>query len=223
MTTQEIKKLLIKETNKQKLSYDQLKNIFREVRSSCGISPTLPSSKLYDLPTSDELSSFYQTRWLTPIQKLLFKTLEGTGLRVSELCNLLIKDIDFKSNTIFVRNGKGHKDRITVFGNTLSQDLQLYLQGKPNKYLFESNRNTKYSPRQIERICEENKTRASISKKFTPHTFRHLYFTKLATHQVSKEYRAMLAGHSNDSTQDIYTHLGIAGIKDQLIKILDQK
>jgi len=211
---------IIKEVNKQKLSYEQLRYLFREVRKACAINPEVKEESLFDLPTHEELQNFY--KYTPPKLKLIFKTLEGTGLRISELLNLEIKDIDFQNNTIFVRKGKGCKDRYTVFGNTLKEKLMLYLLGRKNRYLFESNRHTRYTPRCIQIFCQRFKDQATIDKKFTVHTLRHVWNTRLAEANILAEHRAILAGHSNLSSQEIYTHVGVAGIKPKLIEILDK-
>ena len=213
-------KTLVKETNKRKLTYDQLKYLFRQVRKNCKIDPEIKAHKLYELATTEELKKYYGCIE-SPLHRLIFKTLEGTGLRVNELCNLEIKHLDFPNNTILMKNGKGHKDRVIVFGNKLKETLSVYLLGRKNRYLFESNRGTRYSTRMIQILCKRYKELSGLSKKFTVHTFRHIWNTRLAENNILKEHRAMLAGHSNDKTQDIYTHLGVAGIKNRLIEILD--
>ena len=70
-------------------------------------------------------------------------------------------------------------------------------------------------------MCKVYKEKAGIEASLTPHTFRHLLMTKLAHAGISKEKRMIIAGHSSEKTQDIYTHLGMGGIKDEVIAILD--
>ena len=119
--------------------------------------------------------------------------------------------------------GKGNKDRVTVMGDHLKEKLLIYLQKRKNKFLFESNRQTKLTPRRIEQICKSYKEKAGLEKSLTPHTFRHLWNTSLAEGGLQREQRALLAGHSNEKTQDIYTHLGVGGMKLRVIQILDEK
>lgn len=220
MTPQDLIKLIAKETNKNKYNYGQLRYLFREVRKLTNISPDKTPKRLFDLPTADDLNALY--KHTTPLHKLIFKTLEGTGLRVSELCNLELKDIDFPNNRIFVRQGKGNKDRYTYFGNRLKEQLLIYLHNKKHRYLFESIRCSKYSTRTLQHFCKIYKIKAKINKKFTVHTFRHIWNTNLAENGISTEHRAYLAGHSDLSSQEIYTHITAGGIKDKLISILDK-
>jgi integrase len=115
--------------------------------------------------------------------------------------------VDFTTNLVFVSLGKGKKDRVTVIGNRLKDKLGLYLEGRTNKFLFESNRNTKYRTRRIEQLCQSYKELAGVAKDLSPHTFRHLWNTALAAAGLSEERRAILAGHEHHDTQNTYTHL----------------
>lgn len=215
-------KHISREVNRHKLNYSQLKYVFRIIRERCGVEVSdQKARKLYELPTTDELAQFYGVID-DPIHKLIFETLEDTGLRIAELCDLEVKRIDFKSNLVFVSEGKGKKDRMAVIGNKLLEKIKIYLDGRSNRYLFESNRNTKFSPRRIEQLCQEYRLKANITKKLTPHSFRHLLFSRLAEAGVSKEKRMILAGHSSEKVQDIYTHLGIGGVKAEVLAILDK-
>ncbi len=213
-------KFLIKETNKNKYDYGQLRYIFRRVREECGIEVSENKKSLYELPTRKQMDLFYSVIH-NPIHKLIFEFLEGTGLRVSELSKLEINRIDFDQNLIFIKEGKGKKDRVVPFGNKIKDKLKIYLSGRNNRYLFESNRNSMFTTRRIEQICKRYYSKSLIESKITPHTFRHLYFSFLALNKVSKETRMLIAGHSNGKTQDIYTHLSISGMKDEIISILD--
>jgi len=214
-------KFLTKEANKNKLDYGQLRYIFRSVRENCDIQVSNDKKSLYQLPTSSELDSFYSVIH-NPVHKLIFQVLQFTGLRVSELCKLEVSQIDFDENTIFIKEGKGKKDRIVPFGNKLKEKLLLYLETRKNRYLFESNRNSQYSTRRIEQLCEQYVEKSELSLRITPHTFRHIYFSFLAANKISKEHRMLIAGHSSGKTQDIYTHLSLAGIKDEVIELLDR-
>ena len=213
---------IAREVNRHKLNYDQLKFIFRSVRERCEISvPSKDGRKLYELPSTDELTAFFSVI-KNPVHRLIFEVLEGTGLRVEELCSLDVKRLDLEKNLIFVHEGKGKKDRLTVIGRKLVEKVRLYLEGRKNKYLFESNRNTRYSTRRIEQLCEQYRKAAGITKKCSPHSFRHVWNTRLAEAGVPKEKRKILAGHSSDKAQEIYTHLAAGGIKDDVLVILDK-
>jgi len=218
---QNLIKHIVRETNRQKLNYDQLKYVFKAARERTEVKAPCKPNKLYELPTEDQLRAFYKVIE-NPIHRLIFEVLEGTGLRVAELCSLKVSRIDFQKNLVFVSKGKGQKDRVTIIGTKLIEKLRIYLEGRNNTFLFETNRHTKYSPRRVEQLCKEYKTKAGLEKDLTPHTFRHLWNTRLAEAGLSRERRAILAGHSNEQTQTIYTHLSAGGNKDEVIEILDR-
>ncbi len=220
----EAKKLvahIIREVNRQKLTYNQLREVFQKVRLRCALKGKRTPRKLYILPTQADIDAFYSAI-ASPGHLLIFQTLEGTGLRDAELCNLEVSKINFSANTIFV-TGKGNKDRIVIISNRLKEKLMLYLEARSNRHLFETNRNTKYTTRRIQQLAKMYKEKAGIAdKQLTPHTFRHRFMTLLAENGVTKEKRALLAGHENDKTQEIYTHLSAGGMKDEVLTVLEK-
>jgi site-specific recombinase XerD len=214
---QSLIKSICREVNRQKPDYRQLSYAFRIVRERCGIeAPNQKKRRLRELPTVDELKRFYDVID-DPIHRLIFEMMENTGLRVSELCNLQVSRIDFDTNLIFVSAGKGDKDRVVVMGNVMKEKLKIYLANRRNKFLFESNRCTKFTPRRIEQLCLQYKELSGIAKILTPHIFRHVLMTRLAMAGLSEEKRAILAGHSDSATQQIYTHLSAGGFKNEVI------
>lgn len=217
----EVTAMLVRKINQHRLNYHQLKNIFSVVRRKCRVDVPKRGTALYEIPTKQELTLFYSAV-KDPVHKLIFEVLEDTGVRVQELCHLRVQDIDFSNNTIFIKQGKGAKDRVTLMSDNLKDKLQLYLQAKNHKFLFESNRNTQYTTRRIQYLCTDYKNKTTIEKKFTCHTFRHLWNTRLALNNIPKEKRELLAGHSpNSKVQERYTHLSVDGFKDQIIKVLN--
>jgi integrase len=216
-------KHIAREVNRHKLNYGQLKYVFRSVRQRCEVEvSTVKRRRLIELPTQEEIILFYSVI-KNPVHRLIFETLHNSGLRVAELCSLEVKRIDFQTNLVFVSQGKGSKDRVTIIGNRLKEKLALYLENRSNRFLFESNRHTKYSTRRIEQLCQRYKVMAGVTKEMTPHTFRHLWNTSLAAAGLSEERRAILAGHEDQDTQKIYTHLSAGGFKEEVIVILDQR
>lgn len=216
-------KSICRGVNQHKIDYDQLRYVFKVVRHLCQLEAPNRGQTLFELPTGEEILRFYAAIE-NPVHRLIFEFLDGSGLRVAELCNLEVSRIDFKTNTVFVKQGKGKKDRVTVIGNQLLEKVRLYLAGRNNRHLFESNRNTRFTPRRIEQLCKQYREKAGIEREITPHTFRHRWNTRLAEGGISREGREILAGHSKGSaTQDIYTHLGVGGIKAEVIEILDRR
>jgi len=127
----------------------------------------------------------------------------SVGLRVSEIVNIKIEDIDSKRMLIHIKNGKGRKDRIVPLSEKVLILLRDYfIQYKPKEYLFNGQNSTQYSIRS----CQ------SIYKKYIDatghiHTLRHSCFTNLLENNTDLRIIQKIAGHSNIKTTEIYTHV----------------
>lgn len=147
--------------------------------------------------------------------KLIIQFLYSSGLRVSELCNLKINDLELSSRIGWVRKGKGSKDRMFILSDKLIEDLKNYLEEhKHQKYLFEGPKGP-LSPRNIQKITQRAALRAQISKRVSPHVLRHSFGTHLLDNGTDIRLIQELLGHANLNTTQIYTHVS----KEQLKKI----
>jgi integrase/recombinase XerD len=139
---------------------------------------------------------------------LMIALLYASGLRVSEVVALKVKDIDLEALTIHVRNSKHHKDRITVISPKLKNDLNTLIKGrKPEEYIFISMHNKKYSIRTVQQILENALAKTSINKKATCHTLRHSFATHLKENGVDLKSIQSLLGHKSIKTTSVYIHL----------------
>ncbi len=150
----------------------------------------------------------------------------SSGLRLSELIHLRVCDICFSDLTIHVREGKGKKDRITVFSERLVSDLMCFVSGKnQDEFLFTSYLKDRYgrrlclSGRTVQMVFERALVRAGIIKNATPHSLRHSFATHLLENGISLRHIQQLMGHKNISTTSIYTKVSnphLKGIKSPL-------
>lgn len=150
--------------------------------------------------------------------RLIIKFLYSSGLRLSELINLKRKDIDFDKNIIFVRKGKGKKDRITIIAKSIKEDLLKYYSNSQFKteYVFEG-RKGKYSKKSVQKVLENAGRRIGIN--LHPHMLRHSFATHLLESGTGLRYIQEMLGHSNIRTTLIYTKVSnkdISGIKSPL-------
>lgn len=138
--------------------------------------------------------------------RLIIKILYSSGLRLQELIDLKRNCIDFDRNLIFVKSGKGKKDRFTLLSQELKLDLLKYYSSYSFKtdYVFEG-RNKKYSKKSVQKILEYSGKK--IDKRITPHMLRHSFATHLLESGVDIRYIQELLGHSNVKTTEIYTHV----------------
>ena len=130
-----------------------------------------------------------------------------TRMRVSELLNLKIEDIDFHNSYITVRMGKGRKDRIIPLNDSVKSLLKEYLsKAKPKHGIFD-NENSSKSRRGVLYVIKKYCKKAKIEKNITPHTFRHTFATLLLKKGENIRLVQSLLGHSNISTTAIYLHI----------------
>ena len=137
--------------------------------------------------------------------RLIVSFLYSAGLRVSELVNLKVQDLDFGEKTGWVRRGKGSKDRVFAISEVLARELEEYLKGREQVYLF--SKNEPLTTRNIQKIIKGMRERASIQKKVTPHTLRHSFATHLLEQGVSLPIIQELLGHKSLKTTSVYLHV----------------
>jgi len=134
--------------------------------------------------------------------------LYSAGLRVGELINLKIKDIDSARMQIKIEKGKGSKDRYVPLDNKVLKLLRKYYRTYlPETYLFNGVSSNKYSPTSVRCVLKNAVKRSNIVKKVTPHTLRHSYATHLLESGTDLRYIQCLLGHNSVKTTEIYTHV----------------
>jgi integrase/recombinase XerD len=147
--------------------------------------------------------------------RTLISTIYSCGLRISEVINLTLRDIDSSRMIVYIRQSKGRKDRIIPLSQKLLSQLREYWREyKPNYYLFEGVANNPYSSNSISNILENAVFRCKINKKVTVHTLRHSYATHLMEAGVNLRFIQAILGHSNIKTTEIYTHVSKVNLKD---------
>jgi len=147
--------------------------------------------------------------------RLLLSLAYGAGLRVSEVVNLKIKDINLKELTIHIKNAKGQKDRITLLPEKLIKDLKkIIIKKTNNNFLFESERGGKLTTRTAQKIFENALKISDIKKDASFHSLRHSFATHLLENGVDVRYVQELLGHQNIRTTQIYTHVTNLGLKN---------
>ncbi len=144
---------------------------------------------------------------LSKIENLKHKTIltltYSVGLRVSEVVNLKIEDIDSKRMIIHIKNAKGRKDRVVPLSQTVLVLLrEYYKEYKPKEYLFNGQNSQKYSIGSCQKIYKKY-----IDNNSSIHTLRHSSATGLLENGTDIRTIQKLLGHSNVKTTEIYTHV----------------
>jgi integrase/recombinase XerD len=143
--------------------------------------------------------------------KLVIQVLYSTGLRVGELSNLQISHVDFERKSVFIRGGKGKKDRITVISQIVLDNIDKYLKEyQPLKYLFESySAGEKMSERSFQKIVYQAAEKAGIKKNVSAHSMRHSFATHMLENNVNLRYIQAMLGHARLETTQIYTKVAV--------------
>ena len=144
---------------------------------------------------------------------LILELLFATGVRVSELSNLDLKDIDLRTNTIRII-GKGDKERTIHICDSeikilLKEYLSLFHFDKNISYLFINRLGQKISEQSIRFMIKKYQEKVGIQKHITPHMFRHSFATMLLEEGVDIRYIQHILGHSSISTTQIYTQVNM--------------
>lgn len=152
--------------------------------------------------------------------KAMIEMLYATGVRISELVNLKITDIDMNRSVIKVM-GKGSKERLIPFGETASEALFNYLKirkDSSSKEVFISNRGKKISRVAFWQRIKVYLLRENLKISISPHTLRHAFATHLLNRGADLRSVQLLLGHSDLSTTQIYTHIAKQRLGDVLKK-----
>ena len=152
--------------------------------------------------------------------KAILSTIYSAGLRLSEVVNLKIADIDGERELIYVRGGKGKKDRITILSIGLLVLLRKYFKEyKPKVWLFEGFKGDQYSTKSVQKIFYKSLKKSQIDKKVSVHSLRHSFATHLLEQGEDLRYIQKILGHNSSKTTEIYTHItkrGLSKIKSPL-------
>lgn len=156
----------------------------------------------------------------------MIEVLYGCGLRVSELIDLKISDINFKENFLKVK-GKGDKVRYVPLAESTSGHILNYIYEVRNKnkinkkyedHLFLNSRGASMSRVIVFIIIKELVEKAGIRKNISPHTFRHSFATHLLQNGVDLRFIQEMLGHSSITTTEIYTHLNTEELHNVILK-----
>ena len=162
-----------------------------------------------DILTRDEITALFNACDILR-DKCILMTMYGAGLRVSEVSSLKVCDIDSKKMQIFIRYGKGGKDRFALLSQTNLEMLrEYYQQYRPPEWLFYSRNKTgtHIHSRSVQDIFLKYKKKVGITKKVTSHTMRHSFATHLLEDGVSIYHIKQLLGHADISTTCFYLHI----------------
>lgn len=217
--TKEIIKKISKILRDERPDYIYLRDLFKKIREEFNIEVTTKAKRLPYVPTEEELKQYYNIVWQTRNTKhmVLIKILLYTGIRVQELVNLKISDIDFDRSQIRINQGKGSKDRIVPFPHDFRETLMLFVNAELAKgavYLFESNRKKPFTTRGIRKILADYASEAGIQQSMSPHKLRHFLFTWLKKQGIDDALIQPYSGHETRVSLEVYSKLSLTDAQE---------
>ena len=185
---------------------------------------TIPSLKFYaekQIPISEEemenLGEILEKESGNSLVKLIIETLYQTGMRKSELCNILLEQVDFSKSEIFVK-GKGNKQRVVPISENLLKQMREYIAiRKPNEdsgiYFFVRENGKKLSEKFVYSVVNRYLSLITLKKKKSPHILRHSFATHVLNNGAEISKVKKILGHSSLASTQVYTNGNIEQLK----------
>lgn len=181
--------------------------VLRQDRKVYYLERPMKEKKLPEVLSQEEVVSIFEA--LDNIKhKVMLMLIYAAGLRRSELLNLRVGDVDINRNIVFIRSGKGHKDRQSVMSQNLVPLLKQYMKEfNPLLWLFEGKNGEQYSATSLQQVLKQAVKRTAIKKSVRLHMLRHSFATHLLESGTSTRYIQVLLGHESPKTTEIYAHV----------------
>jgi len=168
------------------------------------------ASRLMEAPQGDTFAALRD--------RAILETLYSTGLRVSELVGLKVRNVDLIGGTLRTI-GKGRKERMVPMGSYSIQAIRAYLktltaeQSEPDRPLFRNQRHGHLTDRSVRRILNRYLLQVSVARRISPHSLRHSFATHLLDRGADLRSVQELLGHSSLTTTQVYTHVTTERLK----------
>ncbi len=218
---------LAKYLRPERPDYDYLKALFKHLREELDVQVSRAPKKLPDVPKEDEIERYYKAVWRSQNFRdmVIIKTFLYTGIRVSELVNIRLEDVDYDRCQIRINAGKGKKDRMVPFPTSFKEVLAMHadkMRQLNAVYLFESNWKRKYTDRGVRKILEKYVERAGIKRSISPHRLRHFLLTWLKKQGIDDSFIQPYSGHSTRQSLEVYSKLSIKEAQKEYDRVIDR-
>lgn len=220
-------KKIVRIARQNRFDYEDFVYVCHQARIKLKLKKPKKEKRLPELLSVSELKKFFKAvQNCGDLQhELMLKLLLYTAVRVSELINIQVKDVDIDACKIFIDNGKGNKDRYILFPSSFRLALKSYLDARPdNVYLFESRLNQPYTSRRIQQIVRMYTDQAGLNRSVHPHLLRHQMLTFLTAQGLSDAKLQLISGHESRKSLELYQHLSLESVEteyQQAVRALD--
>lgn len=212
---------------KQNPDPSYVKKVFQYIREDLGLKGgTVKHKRLPELMTKEELNRFYKAVWQASnrMHMVMLKLILFTGIRNEELMNLRLKDVDLDSMRIQIDLENGDKSRQVLFPPSFREELAEYVSIQLEKgavFLFESTRRSKYTTRWVRAIVKRYAQKAGITKRISPHLFRHQLLTYLTSKGIVDAKVQLISGHKHRESLSIYKDMSLSDIEQDYWDAMD--
>lgn len=210
----------------EKPDYDYLRELFRHLRKELSVCVPKKEKSIKKIPSQADIKKFYQVldNDNNNKNKIMLQTLLYTGVRVSELVNIKITDVDIDKCQIHIQKGVRGQQRIVFFSTRFKALLKKHMAGIEKRrgvYLFESSWNKPYSDRGVRKIMSMYSKKAGLKDSLSPNTIRTFLLSWLKQQGIEDERLLIYSGHEGRYalSQYHYGHnrkkIGIEGIQSE--------
>jgi integrase/recombinase XerD len=218
-------KELAKYLRPEEPNYDYLRTIFKHLREELGIQVPRTPKKPPDVPSEEEIERYYNAVWKSQNFRdmVIVKTFLYTGVRVSELVNIKLTDVDYDRCLIRVKAGVGKEDRMVPYPATFKEVLAMHadrMRQQKAEYLFESNWKRPYTDRGVRKVLAKYVELAGIKRKISPHRLRHFFLAWLKKQGIEDALIQPYSGHSKSQSLEPFATRSIKEAQKEYDKVI---
>jgi integrase/recombinase XerD len=210
---------------KHHLGYDQTKYVVEQARRRLKLRPLAARRRTVDRLDKSEIERLIRSTYQSHNKYgLMIKTLFLIGARVDEFAHIRIEDLHLDGDPpqIYLSHCKKESNRYVPLLPALAQELRTHLNGRCQGYLFETNRNDRYSVRTIQSMVKSEAREAGIAKRVYPHLLRHSIATILLdSGEVPIDQVQKFLGHLQLSTTQIYAETSIRALGENYLRAMN--
>lgn len=204
-----------------KLTPEQNRYVDKQVREMLNLQIQKRPKRLPNFLNPGEIDVFLKVARETGLKhSMLARVLIFTGLRIGEVRNLDVRDLDFGNNQLKVILGKGKKDRYVSISSGLLDHVKQYIGDRTRGNVFVNRKGTKYTKRMLQYMVEKIINKCQFTKDLSTHSLRHTFACMCISKGLRLEEIQILMGHDRIETTQIYARLELGTIKEKYLQIM---